>query len=84
MLRERAGVTISSKKSRKVPFLVNCSSMSPLMLQLPPKPMPERHKVDPFNDDLVHPFTEMNLYLNYEELMEVIEHSSNDSSSGDW
>ena len=27
--------------------------------------------MDPFNDDTIHPFTELNLYLNYDELMEV-------------
>ncbi len=40
-------------------------------MQIAPKPMPARHKTDPFNDKTVHPFTELNLYLNCDELMQV-------------
>jgi len=53
VLHQRTGVKVRSKRSRK----------------MPPKPMPTRHKVDPFNNDPINPFTEMNSYLGYEELM---------------
>eukprot|EP00656_Telonema_subtile_P048412 TRINITY_DN5762_c0_g1_i12.p1 TRINITY_DN5762_c0_g1~~TRINITY_DN5762_c0_g1_i12.p1 ORF type:complete len:618 (-),score=180.77 TRINITY_DN5762_c0_g1_i12:26-1879(-) len=60
-LRERAGVTVRSRRSKKIA----------------PKPMPARHKTDPFNNKTVHPFTELNLYLNCDELMQEEEDEEN-------